>query len=316
MEELHKLLQSFYSKGLRCSLLFVTLIIETEKNASGKGSEMTSQVVFMRKTRSSRSDWTYVVNNQTGNFTAPDVNLTIQIGTVVEHLLNILEFEDFTVVSPQVSIHYRDELEILYPDVKFIALKGQPIIEFFDRAMAMAQTQNRRRPNQNILYIGADASAKENVATGQTHSAWAWASGGVDGGYDYGYSGEVNVNVSELEGIMQAIIANADSPANRIHIYSDSANAVDMFNYDLIENIVPREARKHGMVGLAKQTIDIIQSRPVTVEWVKGHRQHRLNMIADSMSRIARKRFVNGASSDEFSHEINALYTVFSQSLN
>lgn len=275
---------------------------------------MTGQVVFMRKTRSSRSDWTYMVNNENGYFTAPDNCLTVQIGTVVEHLRDVLNAEAFTVVSPQLSTNFRDELEILYPEVKFMVLNETNIISFFDRAMS--QTQTRRRANMNTLYIGADASTKEIVGTNRSYSAWAWASDGLNGSYDFGFSGEVNVNVSELEGIMQAIIANANTPANRIHIYSDSMNAVDMFNYDLVEGIVPREARKHGLVGLAKETINIINERPITVEWVKGHRKHRLNQIADSMSRLARKRFVNGLNENEFSHELHTLYTVFSQSLN
>ena len=273
---------------------------------------MSAQVVFMRKNRRSRSNWAYLVDNKSGVFTAPDGCLTVQIGTIIEHLRTTVNLsENFTIVSPQLNAHFRAELEVLFPEVSFMLINESSLTTFFDRAMA--QVPVRRRANQNTLYIGADASAKAAVNSSRTFSAWAWCSDGINGSYDYGYSGEVNVNVSELEGIMQAIVSNADTSANRIHIYSDSANAVDMFNYDLVENIIPREARKHGLVGLAKETITVIQDRPVTVEWVKGHRQHRLNMIADAISRSARKKFVNGMTSDEFAHEIDVTYQMFNQ---
>lgn len=273
---------------------------------------MPAQVVFMKKARRSRSNWAYLVDNKSGVFTAPDGCLTVQIGTLIDHLRSDINLEGaFTIVSPQLNAHFRSELEILFPEVSFMLINEGSLSTFFDRAMT--QPTVRRRANQNTLYIGADASAKTAIGTNQTYSAWAWCSDGVNGSYDYGYSGEVNVNVAELEGIMQAIISNADSSANRIHIYSDSANAVDMFNYDLAENIVPREARKHGFVGLAKETIAVLNDRAVTVEWVKGHRQHRLNMIADAISRNARKKFVNGFTADEFAHDINVTYQMFNQ---
>lgn len=271
---------------------------------------MAAQVVFAKKNRNSRSNWAYLVDNKSGLFTAPDAALTFQIGTMVEHLQTIINFEEtVTIVSPQLNLHSRNELKILFPDVNFMVINETSLATFFDRAMA--QTNLRRRTNQNTLYIGADSSGKAMLGTNRVNSAWAWCSEGINGSYDFGYSGEVNVNVSELEGIMQAIVSNAENPANRIHIYSDSMNAVDMFNYDLIENIVPREARKHGLVGLAKETMNVIKDRPVTVEWVRGHRQHRLNMIADSMSRVARKKFVRGFTADEFAHDIDVLYTMF-----
>jgi ribonuclease HI len=273
---------------------------------------MSAQVVFMRKKRRSRSNWSYLVDNKSGIFTAPDGCLTVQIGTLIDHLRTIITFEDsFTIVSPQLNAHFRSELEVLFPEVRFMLINESSLSTFFDRTMA--QPTVRRRANQNTLYIGADASAKTAINSNQTYSAWAWCSDGINGSYDYGYSGEVNVNVSELEGIMQAIVSNAETPANRLHIYSDSANAVDMFNYDLVENIIPREARKHGLVGIAKETIEVIKDRPVTVEWVKGHRQHRLNMIADAISRNARKRFVNGFTADEFAHDIDVIYRMFNQ---
>jgi ribonuclease HI len=266
----------------------------------------------MRKNRRSRSNWAYLVDNKSGVFTAPDGCLTVQIGTFIEHLRTLIDFEDtFTIVSPQLNAHFRSELEVLFPEVRFMLINESSLTTFFDRTMA--QVPARRRANQNTLYIGADASAKAAIHSNRTFSAWAWCSDGVAGSYDYGYSGEVSVNVAELEGIMQAIVSNADTPANRIHIYSDSANAVDMFNFDLVENIIPREARKHGMVGLAKETMTVIKERPVTVEWVKGHRQHRLNMIADAISRGARKKFVNGFTADEFAHEMDVTYQMFNQ---
>ena len=60
---------------------------------------MAAQVVFMRKNRKSRSNWTYLVENKSGIFTAPDDALTVQIGTIIEHLRTVMEMDDtFTIV--------------------------------------------------------------------------------------------------------------------------------------------------------------------------------------------------------------------------
>lgn len=272
---------------------------------------MAHNVALIRKLHRTRSTWAYLVNDNNGLFHAPDGCLTVQIGTVTEHLheeivgLN----ENLTIISPQLNRHTMGELNQLFPEVHYMTITESSIGQFFDKAIA--QTSLRKKLNPNTLYIGADASAMGFPEP--IHAAWAWCSDGVNGSYNFGDSGAVNVNVAELEGIMQAIISNAEHSANRIHIYSDSANAVDMFNYDMADNIVPREARKHGMVGLAKDTIEIIHDRKVSVEWVKGHRQHRLNMIADSISRLARKKFALGMSAEDFVHETDVMYSVFNQ---
>lgn len=263
-------------------------------------------VVFMRKMRSTRSTWAYMSDHNKGTMTAPDGDLTVQMGTVVEALIR-MSGENITVVSPQLNNETRDNMLVLFPTVHFMPITESSVNTFFERAFVQATP--RRRVNQNILYIGADASGGHK----DVPAAWAWASDGVTGDYDFGFSGDVNVNVSEFEGIMNAIVANADSSANRIHIYSDSANAVDMFNYDMVEGIIPREARKYGLVGIAKEAMTVIKNRAVTVEWVKGHRQHRLNMIADSISRHARKRFMSGYVAEDFVRETDALYAVFNR---
>jgi ribonuclease HI len=274
---------------------------------------MTS-VVFIRKMRNTRSDWAYLSDHGKGTMTAPDGDLTVQMGTVIEFLVRSTG-EDITVISPQMNAQTRDNMLVLFPKAHFMPITESSVNTFFDRAFE--QTAPRRRVNQNILYIGSDASGGHLSPDGVTNipAAWAWCSDGVNGGYDFGDSGLVNVNVSEFEGIMNAVVANADSTARRIHIFSDSANAVDMFNYDLVEGIVPREARKYGLVSMAKATMEVVNSRAVTVEWVKGHRAHRLNNIADSISRHARKRFTAGHVAEDFVRETDALYAVFNRNV-
>lgn len=272
----------------------------------------TVSVVFIKKIRSTQSTWMYLTDLGNGTFTAPYGDLTLQIGCVVEHIVSFAGF-GFTVVSPQLSAATRQDLEELFPELHFMQLTEHSIMTFFDRAVN--QTVSRRRANPNTLYLGSDASggAESNDGSGYVPAAWCWCSDGVNGGYDFGFSGEVNVNVAEIEGVMQAVIANQDSEANRIHIYCDSSNAVDMFNYDIVEGIVPREARKYGLVGLAEETIQVVRNRRVTVEWVRGHRQHRLNMIADSISRHARKKFSAGYQAEDFVRETDALYSIFNR---
>lgn len=277
---------------------------------------MSSQVVFLQKTRNSRSEWVFLVDNKSGSFAAPDGCLTIQIGSVVEYLLKVVKIQpSATLISPQLNSHCRDELLVLFPSMRFMIIRERSIERFFARAMEQVPTQTRRR-NQNVLYIGTDASSnvpKHDID--QTHAAWAWCVAGPKGSYDFGYAGAVDNNVAELQGIMQAIISNTETTANRIHIYSDSSTAIDMFNYDLKEGIIPREARKYGLVSVAQETIAVMKEIPISVEWVKGHRRHRLNMIADSISRTARVRFAAGHHEDEVAREIDILYKVFNQSV-
>lgn len=235
------------------------------------------------------------------------------MGIVVETLIELVGEDDFTVVSPQLNSHVKENLNVLFPSIHFMAMTETSISTFFDRAFS--QTVTRRRQNNNIRYIGSDASGGHVYEQTNTTipAAWAWCSDGVNGTYGCGFSGNVNVNVAEFEGIANAIIAHADEPASRIHIYSDSCNAVDMFNYDVTEGVIPREARKHGLVELTKDAMDIARSRKITVEWVKGHRNHRLNMIADGISRLARKRFHSGHKLEDFQRETDALYAMFNQ---
>lgn len=277
---------------------------------------MTNPVVYIRKTRSTRSTWAYLSpNSGRGTIIAPDGDLTVQMAFVVDSLRVELGSSALTIVSPQMNKVTQQEMEVFYDDCTFMPIVEHSVQGFFDRAFT--QPVARRRSNQNTKYLASDSSGGHHSNHDKSQfvpASWAWCSDGVDGSYDFGFSGDVNVNVSELEGIMNAVVANADAPVNRLHVFSDSANAVDMFNYDLAEGIVPREARKHGLVPLAKEAMQVAQHRNITVEWVKGHRQHRLNNIADVISRLARKRFASGLTADEFTHEADALYAVFNRS--
>jgi ribonuclease HI len=272
---------------------------------------MTSNVIFLRKARSTRSTWDYMSSNDKGQMVVSDGDLAMQMGMVIEKL--VAHGDTVTVVSPQLNSRTREDLAVLFPNMHFMPITETSINGFFERSFS--QTVSRRRANQNVKFCASDASGGHiDARTNEMVPAvWAWCSDGVNGSYDFGYSGDVNVNVSEFEGIANAIVANADDPAARIHIFSDSANAVDMFNYDVAEGIIPREARKYGLVGIAKDAMEVMKARPVTVEWVKGHRQHRLNNIADSISRHARVRFMAGFVADDFVRETDALYAVFNR---
>jgi ribonuclease HI len=280
-------------------------------------------VVFIRKMRNTRSTWAYLSDHAKGTFEAPDGELYIQMGTVVDEVIRH-NGEDITVVSPQMNADLREKMEALFPDSHFMPINEASVNTFFERAFT--NDAPRKRTNPNILHISSDASGGHSstmrsngtIVQSAVSAAWCWASDGPDGRYEFGNSGMVNINVSEYEGIVNAIVSNVDAEANRVHIYSDSANAVDMVTMDLFQGIIPREARKYGLVGISEKAMEAINIRKargqsVTVEWVKGHRAHRLNMIADSISRLARKKFMSGYRAESFIRETDAMYAVFNR---
>ena len=273
---------------------------------------MDHEVVFIKKVRKrGQQEWAYLSNNLKGTFSTPDTHLSVQFGIVVERLVAILG-ADVTVISPQLTAEVREDMEVLFPDTTFMSLQEPNILTFFERAYQ--QGENRRRPNPATLYIASDASGGHMNVDGSGHvpAAWAWCSDGQNGQYDFGYSGMVNVNVAEVEGIMHAVIAHRDV-SSPVHLYCDSVNAIEMLTFDIMEGIVPREARKHGLTELAEETIEAAKGMNLTAEWVRGHRKHRLNMIADSISRHARKKFSSGAKREQFIREVDAMYMMFNR---
>jgi len=274
-------------------------------------------IVFVRKLRNTRSTWEYISDQGKGTVEAPDDSLLIQMGTVIDAVVK-LNGENITVISPQMGADFLDNMVILFPNTLFLTVNESSIHALFDRAFT--NDVRRRRVNQNILFAGCDASGGHTikkqgskVIQSAVSAAWCWATDGPNGSYGFGNSGMVNVNVAEYEGIMNCIVANRDAEAARIHIYSDSANAVDMFNYDLTQGIIPREARKYGLESISREVMEIINDRKVTVQWVKGHRAHRLNMIADAISRHARKKYMSGFRDESFIQETDAMYAVFNR---
>jgi len=263
---------------------------------------MNGTVVLLAKARRTRATWNYVVGSDHGTLTGKDEDLLAQMAKIVDMFVSLYEGEQIAVVSPQLVTYVRRGLQEKFPEIPFIPLTSD-LYGLFDRAFN--QPSQRRRDNTNTLYVCSDASGGHMGIP----AAWAWCSSGVNSDYGIGFSGRVNTNVAELEGLMSAIIAHEAHPASRVHVYSDSSNAVDDVA-SLAKGIMPKSAILHGLTDLGEQTAEVMARRKVSVEWVRGHRQHRLNSMADSMSRFARHQFTQGKTLDQFTQETDALHAI------
>lgn len=270
-----------------------------------------NEVLLIKKVRYTRNRWTWMQKDMFGDVSAPEGDLETQLGTIFEDLQNVgVVTSGASVLSPQLGHKYLNDFMVeMFPEDFFFGVNEHALNIYFDRALSLRGNLYRNSQRQSTLFIASDASS-DNIK-GQGHACWAWATENGENGYNFGYSGEQDINTTEFEGILNAIVDNRNTPHDRIHIYSDSANSVEIVNFDLVNGIIPREARKYGFVPLAQEAYEIMQERDVKVQWVRGHKNHRLNNAADVISRTVRKRYTAGYSRNEFEREVRAIHRVF-----
>lgn len=266
----------------------------------------TTTMVLLRKIRRAKFQWEYVVNGQKFLFTS-EGDLFEQFFNAVEDVKSQLDDDvNLVIMSPSLITMVEEPIREIYPDILFVKLNDSTMTTAFERAFNVDVTM--RRANARTLFIGADASGGHQA----TISAWAWATHGVDGSYGMGICEFRDNNMSEFEGILRAIIENKDAPYEHFHIYSDSKNAIGYFeesmkgvNLDIIGDSY--------LADLVDEVRFIAQAKKVTIGWVRGHRQHRLNMAADVISRHARKSAQSGKNVKTMMLEADAMFALFNQ---
>jgi ribonuclease HI len=267
----------------------------------------TTRVVLLRKIRSSREDWAYIVDrtqyvSHTNGGPMPEQFIDVMEEIRAEHAAN---GEKLVVISPSLVASIEEEKDELYPDVKFMKLADSAQLAAFMKVFTNP-TPNKRGQGKT-LFIGSDASGGHH----ETISAWAWATSGNDANYSMGICEFRDINISEFEGILRAIIENQDADYEKLHVYSDSQRAIDYFERAIEKDESLTFTSDNYLAELVDEVREIVVQKSVRVEWVRGHRGHRLNTAADVISRHARKSAQSGKSIRTMQREADAMFELF-----
>jgi ribonuclease HI len=265
---------------------------------------MDTTVVLLQKVRRDPKEWIYIVNHQTYRFTASGT-----LPTFIMEVLHEIRFhhgdkdKTITIVSPALISVIAEDVRVLFPDMVFMPLNQIKIIQSFMNAFDEAGSV---QDEGDTLYIGSDASGSPQ----NTLSAWAWA---TKDSYSIGVCEFRDNNISELEGILRAIVENRDASAPHLHVDSDSSNAIKVFERIVVgDGSIP--LMKNSYLGpLVKKTKQVMKEKTVTVSWVKGHADHHLNTAADHLSRHARKSAQQGRNLKAVQLEADAMFAMFAR---
>lgn len=194
------------------------------------------------------------------------------------------------------------EIRELHPDILFVKLSDMAMISAFISAFQV--NAYKKRTNGRTLYIGSDGSGGHN----ETISGWAWAS---QDSYNMGICQVRDINISEFEGMLRAIIDNKDTPYARICLYSDSIVASQNYEKAIVNGETLSFVEGAYLEPLVTEVREIVKDRIVKLVWVKGHRTHRLNTAADILSRHIRKWAFSGKGFRTIQMEADALFKMF-----
>jgi len=266
-----------------------------------------TQVVLLRKIRASREDWAFMVDRTRTVFTTGGGPMVEQFIDVMEEIMEryAANGERIVIISPSLVPSILREMDELYPSVKFMKLADSAQLNAFMRAFTADAPM--KRGQGKTLFIGSDASGGHH----KTISAWAWATSGPEATYSMGICEFRDINISEFEGILRAIIENQDADYERFHVYSDSQRAIDYFERGVVGDDVLPFTEDNYLAELIDSAREVMLRKNVRVEWVRGHRGHRLNTAADIISRHARKSAQSGKSIRMMQREADAMFSLF-----
>lgn len=268
---------------------------------------VTNSVVLLQKIRQTNASWVYVYNNQKYVVHSDGDIFNQFLDAMIDIQSNVEEGTRLVVISPTFIKRIEATMRDLFPEVTFITFDGANMRSIFRRAFHDAMKP--RTSVNRVLYIGADASGGHHDSL----SAWAWCSSGVDGSYGMGVCMFKNNNYSEFEGILRGIVENRESPYARLHVYSDSKNAIDFFTQTVVDGEMMDSLKDTYLVELIEEAREVCAEKKVTIEWVRGHRSHRLNQTADYISRLARKGAQSGRNLRTIQIEADALFEMFNR---
>jgi ribonuclease HI len=267
----------------------------------------TTKVVLLRKMRKSATDWAYLVGHESTVFTTNGGPIVEQFIDVVEDIKDnhVGPDEKLLIITRAFSHIIAVEAKELYPEVTFLKLSDAAQAAAFLKAFSAPAPA--KRGQSRTLFIGSDASGGHEG----TICAWAWCTNGKNANYSMGICEFRDINISEFEGILRAIIENQDTKFDRIHVYSDSKNAIDFYNRGVVGNEVLNITEGNYLADLVTEARQVINRRHVTVEWVRGHRSHRLNTAADVISRHARMSAQSGKNIRQMQEEADVMFSIF-----
>lgn len=234
--------------------------------------------------------WSFLINHQKYTITTPKSALLEQMVYVITDLKDLfnLHGEAFTICSPSLIRNVLYDLTLIFPTVNFVPLADHGVNKVFKRVLNHAGKPRKNNPVKGTVFICSDASKASNT----TLCGWAWYStAGGDSGFDFGVTEHRSIVHAELEGILRAIVSNRNNNFTTLHVSCDSKQSVDWANDLLFSRIVKDymiTPLTPTMKTLYLQARQVAKEKAVRLQWVKGHKNHRLNTAADYLSREAR----------------------------
>lgn len=263
---------------------------------------MKTTVALLRKVRTTKNEWQYIVNGSVHNVSTA--------GAVVEQFIDVVEDmkknyyvegSRFVIISRSLINEIEVELDELYPELTFLKLKDVSAVNTF--TTTFNQPSVKKRAASRTLFIASDASG------GRSHSSatWAWATSGASASYNMGVCPLHDTNLAEFEGLLRAIIDNQYTACGILHIYSDSLNALEMFEKSVRGDMPLRKDIAGYFKPMVAEARRVMARKTVKTQWVRSHRSHRLNTVADFLSRHARKNNFHGVIKTEAWYEADAM---------
>lgn len=271
-----------------------------------------SNVILLNKERDN-FNWSYVFEGKRYAY-ASQGPLLIQAVDVITHIRDthdLFEREDIAICSTSFVKTVFYDLALSFPMMRLVPVVDADIIKIFNKTLAdpssMIESNVKR---SNTLFICSDASKGNRTEL----AGWAWfASGsGRKKVYNFGVTENRSIVEVEFEGILRAISDNADTDADTIHVYCDSKRSVE-FAQAVLDGRYYKLDKVTGtrLARLIRDAEKVIAEKDVRVQWVKGHRNHRLNMGADFLAKKARYASESGRKLHRTDGEVAAVMNLF-----
>lgn len=274
-----------------------------------------SEIVFIQKCGHT---WCYLLGQDYYTVDYTPGSLFEQLIHVVSHIRDVHDYYDkhFIVCSSMLVKEVTSMLQKTFPAVSFVPIQNSGVMHVFQQMMDYARESRPARGSRvgNTLYLCSDASLS-NSTLGL--SGWAWVSNvGGKLHYNFGVSEQRSIVHAELEGILRAIVDNRKTRFSTIHVYCDSQRSVEWVNR-LLYDSKTRESLLRTLDKRILVLVDIAREvalqKRVRVQWVRGHRTHRLNVGADYLSREARRAAARRGRLPLDSVEVQAVLEVVSR---
>lgn len=216
-------------------------------------------------------------------------------GEVSEHITQVLEeIINNTGMDRQVVVLTRSKalmsqaktISEVFPKITFMT----PFDHSSEEAYRVAHENINEiaYPVPPVMEFGTDASVSTTLAV------WAWVRKRSTGEFDFafGTSPVCDSNAAEVMAIIQAGVQGSNG--RQVKIYSDSRNAIKILNIAIEDGgQTPEILRGRGRKNLPTQLLRLVNRHKaglLEMNWVKGHSDHALNVLADQIATYARRR--------------------------